>query len=119
MKFLGITITTKAVVALASTSLVHAVASAAQRGNPIGDAAYKAVAAMENGTGLTGAEKRATAIAAIGPVIAAELAKGGLAAVINDIEQFAGMIVEEVVGQFKQTSLLSIALSILKSLGLK
>lgn len=117
MKFLGITITTKAVVALASTVLMQAVAAAAQRGNPIGDAAFKAITAIET-SGLSGSEKKAQVIAAIVPVIEAEAKKGGTA-VVNDIEQFAGMVVEEVVASLKPTSLASIARSILKALGLK
>ncbi|NYD88737.1 hypothetical protein [Sphingomonas melonis] len=110
-------VTGKTAVAVASTILTQAVAAAAQRGNPIGNAAHSAVAAIENTT-LSGSEKKAHVIAAIVPVIIAEARKGGTA-VVNDVEQFAGMVVEEVVAQFKQTSLLSIALSILRSLGLK
>jgi len=118
MKIFGITITTKAVVALGATALSQAVAAAAQRGNPIGDAAHKAVAAVE-GSSLSGIEKKSQVISAIFPVIVGELAKGGITEVIKDVEQFAGMVVEEVVGQFKQTTLLSIAMTILRLLGVK
>ncbi|WP_267396719.1 MULTISPECIES: hypothetical protein [unclassified Sphingomonas] len=118
MKFLGFTITRKAVIAVAATALTRAVAAVAEAGNPIGDAAIAAVNAIESTT-LTGAEKKAQVIATLVPVIKDEVAKGGLAAVVADVEQFAGMVVEEVVAQVKQTSLLTIATALLKLLGFK
>lgn len=117
MKILGFTITRKAVIPIAATALTRAVAAVAQTGNPIGDAAIAAVTAIES-TALTGAEKKAQVIATLVPVIKDEVAKGGLAAVIADFEHFAGMIVEEVVAQMKQTSLLTIATTLLKLLRL-
>ncbi|WP_267396197.1 MULTISPECIES: hypothetical protein [unclassified Sphingomonas] len=115
MKILGLTITTKDVIAVAATALTRAVAAVAQKGNPIGDAALAAVNAAES-TALTGAEKKDQVIAAIKPVIIAEAAKGGLKAIVDDVEHFAGMVVEEVVAQVKQTSLLTIATALLKIL---
>jgi len=117
MKIFGVTITTRAVIAFAATALTQAVAAVAQAGNPIGDAALAAVQAAEN-TSLSGPDKKAKVVAAIKPVIVAEAAKGGLTAIVADVEQFAGMIVEEVVAKAKQTSLLAIASTILNLLGL-
>jgi hypothetical protein len=117
MKIFGITITTAAVVSVAASALTQAVAAVARAGNPIGDAALAAVKAAESTT-LNGAEKKAKVVAALKPIIVAEVAKGGLTAIVADVEQFAGMVVEEVVAEVKQTSLLTIASVILKLLGL-
>lgn len=118
MKIFGrtISINISRVGAVAVTALSAAVAATAKAGNPIGNAAIAAVAAAESTT-LTGAEKKAQVVAAIAPVVTTELARGGLSAVITDIEQFAGMVVEEVVSQVKQTPLLTLAAALLKLLG--
>lgn len=115
IKILGFTITRQAVLAVAATALTQAVAAVARPGNPIGDAVIAAVAAAEN-TSLSGAEKKAQVLAAVVDLIKSEVAKGGLSAAITDVEQFAGMVIEEVVGKVKETSLLSIAVALLKLL---
>ena len=118
MRIFGLTITTARVVAVAATALSSAVAATAKAGNPIGNAAIAAVAAAESTT-LTGPEKKAQVVAAIVPIVTSELTRGGLSAIVNDVEAFAGLIVEEVVSAMKQTPLVQLATALLKLLGLK
>jgi hypothetical protein len=106
----------QSVVAAAGTALTQAVAAAAQAGNPIGDAAKAGVAAVESST-MTGAEKKAQVVQSLVPVITALASKNGLNTIVTDVEQFAGMVVEEVVAQMKQTPIVSLAMSLLKLLG--
>ena len=105
-------------VAVAGSALSHAVVAVAQKGNPIGDATIKAVAAAE-ATNVDGPTKKATVLAAVLPVFTAELAKSDLNVIVTDVEQFAGMVIEEVVAQTKTTGLLAIALQVLTLLGIK
>lgn len=110
--------TVAAAVTIAGTALTTAAAAAAKAGNPIGDAAIRA-ATLADTTALSGADKKAQVIAVITPVIVAEAAKGGLAALVADVEQFAGMVVEEVVAEMKATPLAQLAAALLKALGIK
>lgn len=127
MSFLGLHLLTSARVAAlkadghaiataAGSAIVTAVTLAAQSGNPIGAAALKAASAVESTT-LTSSEKKAQVVAAIVPVIIAEASKGSFAAVAGDAEQFAGMVVEEVVSTMKQTPIVQLGEALLKALG--
>ncbi|WP_242095403.1 hypothetical protein [Sphingomonas sp. CROZ-RG-20F-R02-07] len=128
MPFLGLHLVTSAKLAqlkadghslatAATSAITTAVAVAAQTGNPIGAAALKAVTTAESTT-LTGAEKKAQAISIVKDVVIAEAAKGGVSAAIADAEQFAGMVVEEVVATMKQTPIVKLGLALLHALGL-
>ena len=66
----------------------------------------------------TGAEKRADVIAAVAPVVVAEVAKGGLSGIEKDAETFAGLVLEEVLGSVKKTPVVQIGEAILKLLGI-
>ena len=127
MSFLGLHILTSARVAAlkadghavasaAGSALMTAVTLAAQVGNPIGAAALKTASALE-GTGTPGADKKAQVVAAIVPLIITEAAKGNLTAVAADAEQFAGLVVEEVVATMKQTPIVMLGEALLKALG--
>ena len=127
MAFLGLHILTSArvaalkadghaIAASAGSAITTAVTLAAQAGNPIGAAALKAASALESST-LTGAEKKTQVVAAIVPVVIAEASKGSFAAVAADAEQFAGMVVEEVVATMKQTPIVQLGEALLKALG--
>lgn len=101
----------------AGSGLATAVTLAAQAGNPIGAAALAAVDAAE-ASGKTGADKKVAAIAAVAPIVVAEAVKGGTAALLQDAETFAGLVVEEVVGSLKQTPIVMIGEAVLHALGL-
>ena len=111
LKAQGVTLGTAAV-----SGLTKAVTVAAQIGNPIGAATLAAITAAE-ATGKPGAEKRADVIAAVAPLVVTEAAKGGVSAVVADAEQFAGLVLEEVLATVKQTPIVAIGAALLKLLG--
>ncbi|WP_267378070.1 MULTISPECIES: hypothetical protein [unclassified Sphingomonas] len=112
LKAQGVTLGTAA-----ASGLTKAVAVAAQIGNPIGAATLAAVTAAEV-TGKPGADKRADVIAAVAPLVVTEAAKGGVSAVVTDAEQFAGLVLEEVLASVKPTPIVAIGLALLKALGI-
>lgn len=106
------------VLSTTSSAIVTAATLAAQSGNPIGDIALRTATTLENGT-LTGPQKKAAVIEAIVPVIITTAAKGGFGALAIDAEQFAALVVEEVVASMKQTPLVKMATALLAVFGVK
>ncbi|WP_174286617.1 hypothetical protein [Sphingomonas bacterium] len=102
--------------AAAASGLTTAVTLAAQAGNPIGAAARVAIDLAES-TGKTGPEKKADAATAVGQVVVSEAARGGFSAAVTDAENFAGLVIEEVLSSIKKTPLVAIGAALLKLLG--
>ena len=119
MKIFGIHILTKTQLAsikgFALGELDKAVAAAKQ--TEIGGAAAHAIALVEQ-PGLSGAQKMEKAIEIVAPVVIDYVAKGGLAAVIADAEQFARAVIESTLADAKQTKALQIAQVVLRLIGL-
>ena len=99
------------------STLTAAVSLAAQTGKPIGPATLDAIDAAE-ATGKTGTEKRADAIAAVAPLVLAQAAKGSVTALLADAEQFAALVLEEVLATVKKTPIVMIGEALLKVLGI-
>lgn len=100
----------------AGTGLATAVTLASQAGNPIGAAARAAIDAAET-TGKPGVEKKADAVVAVGQVVITEASRGGVSAAKVDAENFAGLVIEEVLASLKQTPIVAIGAALLKLLG--
>ena len=105
----------KPVVAVATTIATNALDQevVAAKATEIGTAAIAAIKAAEV-PGETGAAKKASAIAAVAPVVVLHIAKVGLAATLADVETFAGLVIESVLAELKSTGPMAIAEAVLK-----
>lgn len=121
MSFLGIKLpfgkkTVAAVEEFALNELDKAIASAKR--TTLGNAVASAIHVAEQNGGSSEA-KLASAVKAVAPAVIAYVAKGGVKAVVADVEQFAILLIESTLADLKQTKAVTIGRAILSILGIK